>query len=83
MPSCTVLREYFLVLEYGYCMHNFNDVQNILASTQNDVLSMHIMHITRVCIREYILSAPVRRHTFPLLESSTICSHLDIVTDYA
>ena len=27
-------------------MHNFNDVQNILASTQNDVLSMHIMHIT-------------------------------------
>ena len=26
-------------------MHNFNDVQNILASTQNDVLSMHFMHI--------------------------------------
>ena len=37
-------------------MHNFNDVQNILASTQNDVLSMHIMHIiTRVCILRYIL----------------------------
>ena len=42
----SITREYFLVLEYGYCMHNFNDVQNILASTQNDVLSMHIMHIT-------------------------------------
>ena len=55
MPSCTVLREYFLVLEYGYCMDNFNDVQNILASTQNDVLSMHIMHITRVCILASII----------------------------